>query len=81
MVLTFLRLKDIQKITVPIRTYIATLFLANKLNIQMEWSTERKDYYYLTDNIIDAAVLWKKDSYILEHTCPLVFSFKTFESW
>ena len=60
-----LRLKDYKKIKVPTRTYIAIPFLANKLNIQMEWCTDEwKDYYYLTDDIIDAAVLWKKDSYI-----------------
>jgi dTDP-4-amino-4,6-dideoxygalactose transaminase len=53
------------KIVVPKRTYLSVPFLANKLNIKLEWKDENwVDYYYLTENIIDAAVLWKKDSYI-----------------
>ena len=40
-------------------------FLANKLNIELEWKDENwVNYYYLTENIIDAAVLWGKNSYI-----------------
>lgn len=72
-----LRLKDYKKIKVPTRTYIAIPFLANKLNIQMEWCTDEwKDYYYLTDDIIDAAVLWKKDSYIPGTYMSLSFQFQ-----
>jgi dTDP-4-amino-4,6-dideoxygalactose transaminase len=53
------------KIVVPKRTYLSVPFLANKLNIELEWKDENwVDYYYVTENIIDAAVLWKKDSYI-----------------
>lgn len=53
------------KIVVPKRTYLSVPFLANKLNIELEWKDESwVDYYYVTENIIDAAVLWKKDSYI-----------------
>ena len=72
-----LRLKDYKKIKVPTRTYIAIPFLANKLNIQMEWCVDEwKDYYYLTDDIIDAAVLWKKDSYIAGTYMSLSFQFQ-----
>jgi dTDP-4-amino-4,6-dideoxygalactose transaminase len=60
-----LRYKNIKKITVPKRTYISIPFLANKLNIDLEWKDEVwTNYYYLTNNIIDAPVLWKKNSYI-----------------
>jgi dTDP-4-amino-4,6-dideoxygalactose transaminase len=60
-----LRYKNIKKISVPKRTYISIPFLANKLNIDLEWKDEVwTNYYYLTNNIIDAAVLWKKNSYI-----------------
>tara|TARA_B100000073_G_C23690333_1_gene556182 strand:+ start:296 stop:892 length:597 start_codon:yes stop_codon:yes gene_type:complete len=60
-----LRKESAQKIKVPKHTYLSVPMLANKLNIDLEWVEEKwKDYYYLTDNIIDAAVLWKKDSYI-----------------
>lgn len=72
-----LRLKDYKQIKVPTRTYIAIPFLANKLNIQMEWCVDEwKDYYYLTDDIIDAAVLWKKDSYIAGTYMSLSFQFQ-----
>ena len=36
-----------------------------KYGIELKWKEEKwVDYYYITENIIDAAVLWKKDSYI-----------------
>ena len=52
-------------IKVPYRTYISIPFLANKLSLKLEWKDENwNDYYYISEKIIDAAVLWKKDSYI-----------------
>ena len=52
-------------ITVPKRTYLSIPFLAEKLGYYRFWKDiDWVDYYYLTDNVIDAAVLWKKDSYI-----------------
>tara|TARA_R110002020_G_scaffold59538_4_gene162243 strand:+ start:356 stop:943 length:588 start_codon:yes stop_codon:yes gene_type:complete len=72
-----LRYQNTEKILVPKRTYISIPFLANKLNIEFEWKDEDwKDYYYLTDNIIDAAVLWKKDSYIPGTFMCLSFQFR-----
>ena len=64
-------------ITVPTRTYISIPFLAIKLGIKWEWKDENwKDYYYLGDtNIIDAAVLWKKNSYISKTFMCLSFQF------
>ena len=60
-----LRKNNIKKISVPKRTYISVPLLSKKLNINLEWKEEEwHDYYYLTDNIIDAAVLWKEKSYI-----------------
>ncbi|HHZ65328.1 MAG TPA: hypothetical protein EYN51_07515 [Flavobacteriales bacterium] len=64
------RFSKVKSIDVPYRTYISIPFLADKLNIKRVWKNEDwKGYYYLTNNvagwkIIDAAVLWKKDSYI-----------------
>lgn len=53
------------RITVPKNTYLSIPFLAKKLWIDLVWKDEDwTDYYYLTDNIIDAAVLWKPNSYI-----------------
>ena len=73
-----LREQKIQKFSTPKRTYISVPFLANKLNIDFEWRDEVwEDYYYLGDtNIIDAAVLWKKDSYISDTFMCLSFQFR-----
>ena len=60
-----LRYTKAQVIEVPKHTYLSIPFLAHKLNIELKWKDDNwKDYYYLTDKVIDAAVLWKKDSYI-----------------
>ncbi len=53
------------KIHVPKRTYLSVPFLAEKMGIEREWRDEEwEDYYYITDKIIDAAVLWKSNSYV-----------------
>jgi dTDP-4-amino-4,6-dideoxygalactose transaminase len=60
-----LRYFEAKEINVPKRTYLSIPFLAHKLNIKLNWKDENwTDYYYLTNNIIDAAVLWKEGSYI-----------------
>ena len=64
-------------ISVPHRTYISIPFLAEKMGIDLVWKdVEWKDYYYLTNEIIDAAVLWKKDSYITGTFMCLSFQFQ-----
>jgi hypothetical protein len=64
-------------ISVPRRTYLSVPFLANKLDIELRWkNTDWKDYYYLTDNIIDAAVLWKPSSYIPDTFMSISFQFR-----
>jgi|TARA_R110000851_G_scaffold131452_1_gene265609 dTDP-4-amino-4,6-dideoxygalactose transaminase len=61
-----LRYQNIQHYTIPKNTYISVPFLAHKLAIEFEFRDENwQDFYYLGGtNIIDAAVLWKKDSYL-----------------
>ena len=72
-----IRYKKGKTIQVPKRTYISIPFLANKLNINFQWKDENwTDYYYLTHDIIDAAVLWKKDSYIPKTFMCLSFQFR-----
>tara|TARA_R110000744_G_scaffold230371_2_gene348567 strand:+ start:8121 stop:8714 length:594 start_codon:yes stop_codon:yes gene_type:complete len=73
-----MRHQDIKHFSVPKRTYISIPFLANKLNIEFDWRDEKwKDYYYIGNtNIIDAAVLWKKDSYIPNTFMCLSFQFR-----
>ena len=55
-----LRDQEVKSICVPKRTYISVPFLANKLNIELQWKDENwEDFYFIGDtNIIDAAVLW-----------------------
>jgi len=61
-----LRQQDVKSITVPKRTYLSVPMLANKLNIELKWKDDKWDeFYWIEDtNIIDAAVLWRENSYI-----------------
>jgi len=60
-----LRYTNADHISVPKHTYLSVPFLAHKLGIKLTWRDENWiDLYSVTDKIIDAAVLWKKDSYI-----------------
>ena len=72
-----LRYKKVKTFNVPKRTYISVPFLANKLNIDFEWRDEDwQDFYYLDDNVVDAAVLWEKDSYISGTFMCLSFQYR-----
>lgn len=73
-----MRHQNVKHFSVPKRTYISIPFLANKLNIDFDWRDENwEDYYYIGNtNIIDAAVLWKKDSYIPNTFMCLSFQFR-----
>lgn len=60
-----LRYTQAKHIKVPKRTYLSIPLLAEKIGLTREWvDIDWVNYYYLTENVIDAAVLWKKDSYI-----------------
>jgi dTDP-4-amino-4,6-dideoxygalactose transaminase len=60
-----LRYRDALTIHVPKRTYISVPMLAKKLDIKLFWRDEDwVNYYEIYPDIIDAAVLWKKNSYI-----------------
>lgn len=63
-----LRYTNETKLNVPKRTYLSVPFLAEKIGLEREWRDEKwEDYYTLNygdKRIIDAAVLWKKNSYI-----------------
>ena len=72
-----LRYTNAKEISVPKHTYISIPFLANKLDIKLNWKDENwVDYYYLTDNVIDAAVLWKRNSYIPGTFMSISFQFQ-----
>ena len=73
-----LRYNKVNKFTIPRRTYLSIAFLGDKLNIDWDWKDEKWiDYYYLGGtNIIDAAVLWKSNSYIPNTFMCLSFQFQ-----
>jgi dTDP-4-amino-4,6-dideoxygalactose transaminase len=72
-----LRYTKSDHISVPKNTYLSIPFLAEKLNINREWRYEEwVDYYYVTDKIIDAAVLWKPNSYIPGTYMNISFQFR-----
>ena len=73
-----LRQQEVLTLIVPKRTYLSVPMLANKLNIRLQWSDEQwEDYYWLEGtNIIDAAVLWEKDSYIPNTFMCVSFQFQ-----
>lgn len=53
-------------ITVPEHTYLSVPMTAIKLRLEWEWKQEYwRDFYSIGNtNIIDAAVMWKQNSYI-----------------
>ncbi len=72
-----LRYTNEKKIKVPQRTYISIPFLSNKLSIDLEWKDENwKSYYYISDKVIDAAVLWKRNSYIKDTFMCISFQYR-----
>lgn len=73
-----LRYEECNDISIPCRTYISVPFLAKKLNLKWNWREENwQDYYYLGNtNIIDAAVLWKSNSYISDTYMCLSFQYQ-----
>ena len=67
----------VPKLYSPKRTYISIPFLANKLGLELEWRDEDwEDLYYIFPKIIDAAVLWKKDSYIKDTFMCISFQYQ-----
>jgi len=60
-----LRYREQDHICCPNHTYLSIPMLAKKLNIKLSFNDrDWNDYYWLDHEIIDAAVLWKKDSYL-----------------
>ena len=72
-----LRYTEVDHIRVPKRTYLSIPFLASKLHIDLFWKDEDwVDYYYLPENVIDAAVLWKAGSYIRNAFMGISFQYQ-----
>jgi len=73
-----LRYKRIKAATCPSHTYISIPFTFEKLNIHWKWEdTNWNNFYYIGNtNIVDAAVLWKANSYIKDTLMCLSFQYK-----
>ena len=72
-----LKLKQYNNIKVPRQTYVSVPFMLKKLNLSFEWKNESwMYYYYITDDIIDGAVWFKKDGYVSGTKMCLSFHFK-----
>lgn len=73
-----LRYENYNNIEIPQYTYISVPFTAKKLGLNWKWKDEKwNDYYYLGNtNIIDAAVFWKKNSYIENTYMCVSFQFR-----
>jgi len=72
-----IRYTKTKKISIPKHSYVSVPMTAMKLNIDWSWREEEwKDFYCLNNKIIDAAVLWKKNSYIPGTFMCLSFQFK-----
>jgi dTDP-4-amino-4,6-dideoxygalactose transaminase len=71
-------LKKIKFTSCPINTYVSVPMTLKKLNIEWQWKVERwHDYYHFDNtNIIDSAVLWRKNSYIPQTMMCLSFQYK-----
>lgn len=72
-----LRYKKVGRIICPKHTYLSVPMLAKKLGIILTWKDlDWKDYYPLTTEIYDAAVLWKRDSYLPGTFMNISFQFQ-----
>jgi dTDP-4-amino-4,6-dideoxygalactose transaminase len=72
-----LRYTNERSISVPKRTYISIPFLAKKLQIDLFWRDESwVDHYQVAPSIVDAAVLWKPNSYKPGHMMSVSFQFQ-----
>jgi dTDP-4-amino-4,6-dideoxygalactose transaminase len=73
-----LRYMNVKSASCPERTYISLPFTFEKLGIKWQFEDNKwQDYYYIGNtNIIDAAVLWKENSYIPGTLMCLSFQYK-----
>lgn len=72
-----LRLHNVADAVSPKHNYISVPFTFEKLGLN--WKFENlpwQDYYYVTENIIDAAVYWQRDGYIPNTFMCLSFQYK-----
>jgi len=76
-----LRYVKADHISCPAHTYLSVPMLANKLNIELMWydstaDNEWDEFYYVYKNIFDAAVLWRRGSYLAKTFMCLSFQYQ-----
>lgn len=72
-----LKYENLNSFSTPKHTYLSVPMLGNKLGIEHHWEDSKwEEYYYISDNIIDAAVLWRENSYINGTYMVLSFQFR-----
>jgi|SRR6185436_13364903 len=72
-----LRLWGAGYIDCPKNTYLSIPMLSRKLGIHLNWKEEEwRDYYIVWGGIYDAAVLWRKNSYLPNSMMCLSFQYQ-----
>ena len=72
-----LRLKTYDAVELPERTYISIPFMCRKIDQKWNWTREDwTKFYYITKDIVDAAVLFEAGSYIPGTKMCLSFQLK-----
>ena len=76
-----LRFTGAKRIICPRRTYLSIPMLANKLGLDLKWGESAiyedwTDYYAVTSQVFDAAVLWKANSYIPNTFMSISFQYQ-----
>lgn len=72
-----LRYKRVRLINCPKHTYLSIPMLADKLDIHLVWRDEKwQNFYPISPYIIDAAVLWKRNSYLSNSLMSISFQYQ-----
>lgn len=72
-----LRYSKENEINCPLKTYLSVPMLADKLRISLSWRHHKwTDFYWITDHIIDAATMWRANSYIAGTFMCLSFQYQ-----
>lgn len=72
-----LRLTKPEYVICPTHTYISIPFTLEKLGLNWGWTDDKWiEYYHITNRVIDAAVLWRENSYIQGTLMCISFQYK-----
>ena len=72
-----LQLKFYVHLDIPAKTYVSLPFMLEKIRMPYRLVDKNwRDYYYVADDIIDAALHWEKNGYIPKTKMCLSFHFK-----